>query len=310
MLASIHDEEGETTMTAAETRWGPGANAEAIQAWDGPLFDRFLRFRHIVTTGLGAHGEKALELYPPESGQRVLDVGCGFGDTTQRIAELVGPEGEAVGVDAAARFIEAATAEAAEGGVANVRFAVADVETTRFEERFDQAFSRMGTMFFANPVWALRNVREALVPGGKLVMVVWRRRIDNDWLYRAQTIVERIVERPEEYDEPTCGPGPFSMADADTTSEVLVSAGFADVALQRCDLPILIGNDVDEALDLVMNLGPAGEILRLAGERAAHLHGEVNAALRDGLAEYVGSDGKVVAPASTWIVSATVPAAS
>ena len=73
-------------------------------------------------------------------------------------------------------------------------------------------------MFFANPVWALRNVREALVPGGRLVMVVWRRRTDNDWLYRAQTIVERIVERPEEYDEPTCGPGPFSMADADTTS--------------------------------------------------------------------------------------------
>ena len=58
------------------------------------------------------------------------------------------------------------------------------------------AFSRMGTMFFANPVWALRNVREALVPGGALAMVVWRRRIDNDWLYRAQTIVEGIVERP------------------------------------------------------------------------------------------------------------------
>ncbi len=294
-------------MTTAETRWGTGANAEAIQAWDGPLFDRFLRFRHIVTTGLGAHGEKALELYPPKPGQRVLDVGCGFGDTKQRIAGLVGAEGEAVGVDAAARFIEAARTEAAESGVANVRFAVADIETTPFEQRFDQAFSRMGTMFFANPVWALRNVREALVPGGRLVMVVWRRRIDNDWLYRAQTIVEGIVERPEEYDEPTCGPGPFSMADADTTSEVLLSAGFADVALHRTEIPILIGNDVDEALDLVMSLGPAGEILRLAGDRAAHLHGEVNTALRDGLAEYVTADGTVVAPASTWIVSATAP---
>jgi ubiquinone/menaquinone biosynthesis C-methylase UbiE len=309
MLASGRDEEGET-MTAADTRWGPDANAEAIQAWDGPLFDRFLRFRHIVTTGLGAHGEKALELFPPKPGQRVLDVGCGFGDTTQRIAGLVGAEGEAVGVDAAVRFIEAARAEADEAGVANVRFAVADIETTSFDERFDHAFSRMGTMFFANPVWALRNVREALAPGGRLVMVVWRRRIDNDWLYRAQTIVEGIVERPQEYDEPTCGPGPFSMADADTTSEVLLSAGFADVTFQRCDIPILIGNDIDEALDLVMSLGPAGEILRLAGDRAAHLHDQVNAALRDGLAEYAGPDGKVVAPASTWIVSATAPGAS
>jgi SAM-dependent methyltransferase len=294
-------------MTAADSRWGSSANAEAIQAWDGPLFDRFVRFRHVVTSGLGAHGERALELFPPQPGERVLDVGCGFGDTTQRIAGLVGPDGEAVGVDAAENFIEAARREADEAGARNVRFAVADIETTRFEERFDRAFSRMGTMFFANPVWALRNVREALVPGATLAMVVWRRRIDNAWLYRAQTIVEGIVERPEEYDEPTCGPGPFSMADADTTSEVLQHSGFVDVSLRRCEIPILIGNDVDEAIDLVMSLGPAGEILRLAGDRAAHLHDEVIAALRAGLAEYAEPDGRVVAPASTWIVSATAP---
>lgn len=292
-------------MTSAETRWGTGANAEAITAWDGPLFDRFVRFRHIVTTGLGAHGEKALELFPPQPGQRVLDIGCGFGDTTQRIAGLVGPEGEAVGVDAAANFIEAARREAQAAGVENARFAVADVETTRFEERFDRAFSRMGTMFFSNPVWALRNVRDALEPGGLLTMVVWRRRIDNDWIYRGQTIVEGIVERPEEHDEPTCGPGPFSMADADTTSDVLQRAGFADVSLRRCDIPILVGTDVDEAIDLVKSLGPAGEILRLAGERAAHLHDEVDTALRDGLSEFAQPDGSVVASASTWIVSAT-----
>jgi SAM-dependent methyltransferase len=291
-------------MTAADSKWGEGANAEAITAWDGPLFDRFVRFRHIVTSGLGAHGEKALELFPPQPGERVLDVGCGFGDTTQRIAGLVGPEGEAIGVDAAANFIEAARSEAQEAGVENVRFEVADVETTRFAERFDRAFSRMGTMFFANPVWALRNVRAALPSGGLLTMVVWRQRTDNDWLYRAQTIVEGFIERPEEPDEPTCGPGPFSMANADTTSGVLLSAGFTDVTLHRCDIPILVGNDVDEAIDLVMSLGPAGELLRLAGDSAAHLHGEIDAALRAGLSEFAQADGTLVAPASTWIVSA------
>jgi ubiquinone/menaquinone biosynthesis C-methylase UbiE len=290
------------STTASEQQMS--ANDEAIRAWDGPLYDRFVRFRETVTTGLGSHGEEALRLHPPMPGQRVLDVGCGFGDTTQRIAGLVGASGEAVGVDAAPRFIEDAIRETGEAGIANARFLVADVQDgLGAEQGFDTAFSRFGTMFFASPVAAMRNVRRALVPDGRLLMVVWRRRIDNDWLYRAQTIVEGIVARPEEYDEPTCGPGPFSMADADTTSEILKLAGFSDIAFQRCDIPITIGADLDEALELVMALGPAGEILRLAGDRAAHLHGKVEAALREGLAEFA-ADGELLAPASTWIVTA------
>lgn len=294
-------------MSTTETRWGAGANAEAIAAWDGPLFDRFVRYRHIVTTGLGAHGERALALYPPVAGQRVLDVGCGFGDTTQRIAGLVGAEGEAVGVDAAPRFIEVAEAERREARVDNARFMVADVETAALDERpFDLAFSRMGTMFFANPVAALRNVRRALVGGGRLVMVVWRRREDNAWLHLPQRIVESIVSRPDEHEEPTCGPGPFSMAGADTTSDILLRAGFADVTLHRCDLPILVGRDVDEAIEMAKALGPAAEILRLLGERAEPIMPRVDAALREGLEPLVGEDG-LWATASTWIVAATAP---
>jgi SAM-dependent methyltransferase len=296
-------------MSTPETRWGPGVNAEAIEAWDGPLYDTFVRFRHIVTRGLGAHGDAALRLVPPQEGQRILDIGCGFGDSTQQIAELVGPMGEAVGVDAAERFIETARAEADEAGVANTRFLVADVQTTKFDGPFDMAFSRMGTMFFVSPVAALRNVREALMPGGKLVMVVWRRREDNLWMYRAQQIVEGIVQKPEEYDEPTCGPGPFSMANADTLTDILVHSGFVDISLTRSDLDMASGTTMDEAVDLVMSLGPAGEILRLQGDRAAHVHGQIDAALREGLAEFLRDDGEVWAPASTWIVTASRPMA-
>jgi ubiquinone/menaquinone biosynthesis C-methylase UbiE len=280
------------------------ANAEAIEAWDGPLYDRFVQFRHLLAAGLGVHGEEALRLAPPRPGERVLDIGCGFGDSTQRIAELVGSSGAALGVDASPRFIETATREAEEAGIANARFAVVDVETTAFEERFDMAYSRMGTMFFSNPVVAMGNVCAALEPDGRLAMVVWRSREDNEWVHRAQTITERLVRKPEEYDEPTCGPGPFSMANADTTSAILLSAGFEQVSMRRCDLPIQIGRDLDEAVDLVMSLGPAGEILRLAGERAAHLHEPVVAALREGMAEWAGPEG-VIASASTWIVTAS-----
>jgi hypothetical protein len=97
------------------------------------------------------------------------------------------------------------------------------------------------------------------------------------------------------------------MAGADTTSDILVHSGFEDIALHRCDLPILIGSDVQEAMDLVMALGPAGEILRLWGDRMAHKHDEVRTKLHEGLSELEGPDG-VLATASTWIVSATAPA--
>ena len=293
-------------MTTQDTSWGTSPNAEATEAWDGPLYDRFLQYRHLVVDALGPHGEAALERVPPAPGDRVLDIGCGFGDTAQRIAGLVGADGEVVGVDVAPRFIETATREAAEAGVENVTFEVRDVQFDPLGEDYDVAFSRMGTMFFASPVAALRNVRTALRPGGRLVMVVWRRREDNEWMYRAQTVVEALVPSNEESDEPTCGPGPFSMVNADTVSEILKFAGFEDISLHRCDLNVLLGRDLDEAIAINLAIGPAGELMRLAGDAAAPLLPRIDAELRAALAEFVTDDG-VYAPASTWIVTARAP---
>jgi SAM-dependent methyltransferase len=284
------------------------SNEVAIEAWNGVLFDRFVRFRHIVTTGLGAHGIQGLRLHPPRPGDRALDLGCGFGDTTRQLAGLVGPGGEAVGVDAAERFVDAARREAAEEGIANARFLVADVQACELGGGFDYAFSRFGTMFFAQPVVALRNVRKALAPGGRLCMLVWRRKPDNEWLHRAERVVERFLTRPEATDEPTCGPGPFSMADADTTTDILVRSGFEDISLHRCDFEITIGADLDEAVDFVMALGPAGELIRLTGTQAAGHRSNIVASLREALAEVRGPNGtRVSAPASSWIVGARSP---
>ncbi len=283
------------------------SNVEAAEAWSGPLFDRFVSYRDLVSDGLGAHGEEALRANPPNRGDRVIDLGCGFGDTSRRIAGLVGDSGSVLGVDVAPRFVDAARNEAEQADIGNVDFLVADVQVASFEDRFDYAFARFGTMFFANPVVAMRNVREGLAPGGRLCMVVWRRKLDNEWLHRAEKVVEDYLEEPEESEEPTCGPGPFSMAGADTTSDILLGAGFEDVALRRCDIPIRIGRDLDHAVEFVMSLGPAGEVIRLAGDEAETVKPKIERALREALAEFEGPDG-VIAEASTWIVSAKAPA--
>ena len=282
------------------------SNREAAEAWSGPLFETFVRFRDLAINGLGAHGEMAMAAHPPRPGDRVVDLGCGFGDTTQRLAGLVGEDGEALGVDVSEPFIEMAREEAEQAGTANVRFAVGDVQATEFGEGFDYAFSRMGIMFFANPVQALRNVCQALAPGGRLCAVVWRRKLDNEWVHRAEQVVEQYLDHPEETDQPTCGPGPFSMANADTVSEQLKIAGFEEIALRRCDLPLKIGNDLEHAVEFNMALGPAGEVLRLWEDRIDEIRPKVAAELREALAGFETPDG-FYAPASTWIISARAP---
>lgn len=277
-------------------------NDEAIRAWDGPLFDVFETFRPELVNTLALHGERAFALHPPAPGDRVLDIGCGFGDTTRRLAELVGPGGEAVGIDAAPRFVETASAECAD--VPGVRFVVADPQgEPGLGGPYDAAYARFGTMFFANPVVALRNVGRALKPGGRLTMVVWRRKLANEWTHRAERIVKSYVERPEDSDEPTCGPGPFSMADADTVSDILVHAGFEDVALHRVDLDMVFSS-LDRVVAMTMAIGPGGEVLRLLGERADHARPQIERDLREGMTEFQRPDGSVHAPSSTWVVSA------
>jgi SAM-dependent methyltransferase len=282
-------------------------NVEATEAWNGPLFDIWFEHREVLTDGTRGHGERALSLEPPSEGDRVLDIGCGLGETTVRLAELVGPSGHAHGVDVADRMIAIAIEEAENLGLGNVTFATCDVEATTFEQTFDYAFSRMGTMFFANPVVALRNVRAALAPGGRLNMVVWRHKPDNELFRRAELVVAEYLEEPEESDAPRCGPGPFSMANADTVTDVLKHAGYEDIRLARQDLPYKVGNDLDEAIAVNMSIGPGAEVLRMWGDRVEDVRPKIAADLRAALADLVVDGGAVFAASSTWAVTARVP---
>ena len=282
------------------------ANEEAVEAWSGVLFDRWARYRDVLAVSIHEFSDVAFDLCRPQPGERVLDVGCGLGETTRSLAELVGPTGEAVGIDAGERFVETATAEAAEAGAGNVSYMTGDVQVADMGSGFDLAFSRFGTMFFASPVAALRNVRSSLRPGGRLCMVVWRSKLANEWLYRGELVVEKYLERPEETDEPTCGPGPFSMANADTTSDIVTAAGFTDVSLRRCDISYLMGRDMDQAMEVVMAIGPAGELIRLAKDDAEKIRPQLERELREAYADLEREDG-VWAEASTWIVTGANP---
>jgi|GEM_PF-23422 ubiquinone/menaquinone biosynthesis C-methylase UbiE len=278
------------------------SNEEATAAWNGVLFDKFERFRDVLTNGFTRHSDAALERHPVASGWQVLDVGCGFGDVTSRLARAVGSRGVACGVDVAARFVDWARADAKRAGLENAQFLRADVQADRLGGPYDVIFSRFGVMFFASPVAAMRNLRRALKPGGRLCMVVWRKREDNPWVHVAEKVVRDLVPERHDTGEPTCGPGPFSMSSADVTGDILQHAGFSHISFERNDAPVCIGRDVDQAIEFAMSLGPAGEVMRLAGDEGDKQRPAVMAALRAALARYVQPEG-VVMPSSTWIVT-------
>jgi hypothetical protein len=165
-------------------------------------------------------------------------------------------------------------------------------------------------MFFMNPGVALLNIRRALKPGGLFTQIVWRKREDNPWLHGAELRVREIVPvvAPEDSDALHCGPGPFSMAGPDMVRAMMQGTGYRGVTFARYDMDICIGRDVDEAVEFAMALGPASEIIRLAGNAGERLRPRMVKAPRATLAKFQRSDG-VWGPSSAWIISARNPAA-
>jgi hypothetical protein len=153
-------------------------------------------------------------------------------------------------------------------------------------------------------------MRRALRPGGELTMIVWRRREDNPWVHEAELRVREIVPvvSHEDTAEVHCGPGPFSMAGPDMVSTMLRIAGFDRIAFERFDTDICIGRRLEDAVEFAMALGPAGEIIRLAGEAGESRKGEVVAALRQTFAPHLGDEG-VTMPSSAWFITARNPEA-
>ncbi len=282
------------------------ATSPYIDFWNEVLVPKFVRWKHILVDGLTLHSEAVFPTLEVRPGDRVLDAGCGFGDTAIRLARIVGPAGSVLGVDCCDAFLEHGRREAAASGVENVTFMAEDVQTCRFEPVHDFCFSRFGTQFFENPVAGLRNMRRALKPGGVMTMIVWRSLTENPWLGLPKQVILRHLPPPGD-DARTCGPGPFSMADPEPVPRQLEIAGYRDIRVERVDAKVLVGRDLDEAVAFQLALGPAGEIYREAGDLATQRHETIVAAFKEALEPFL-TPGGVMMDSSSWKVTARNPA--
>lgn len=273
--------------------------------WNNVLVAKFERFRNVLLDGLSYHSQVPLAKLELQRGAKALDVGCGWGDTAIELAKMVGPSGSVLGIDCCDPFLDKGRADAKAAGLINVKFECADVQTYAFKKEFDFCFSRFGMMFFANPVAAMRNVRSALKPGGRLMFITWRALDQNPWCAIPKQVVLDFLPPPGEEAE-NCGPGPFSMASTEVVTAQLNAAGFQDIAFERIDGPVMVGSTVEQALQFQLAIGPAGEIFREGGTEAERRRAEIERALSGALARYA-QDGKVVMPSSSWTITARNP---
>jgi SAM-dependent methyltransferase len=278
---------------------------ESVACWNEILTPKWVRFRHLLSGNGKLHSDTAIPHFNIRPNSRVLDIGCGFGETCLELGRLVGAGGEVLGLDCTSAFLDVATRERDAARAHNVRYELGDAQVHPLvESHYDVAFARFGVMFFQSAVRALRNVHRALVPGGKVCLVVWRSLADNPAWSIAKDVVSELLPPPGE-NARTCGPGPFSWADEETDRAMLAAAGFHEVPLfERIDADICVGRTIDEAIDYQMLVGPSGEIVREAGEEGRRRLPEIRERLATKLRSHVQPDGGVYLPSSTWMIAA------
>ena len=160
-------------------------------------------------------------------GQSVLDIAGGAGEPSLTIAGTVGPEGSVTCTDGVAQMVEAARAEGQRRGLSNVQFRQCLADSLPFAHNsFDVVVSRLGVMFFPDPVAAVREMLRVLKPGGRVALAVWGKSEVNPFCYLVTQVMEQHVQSPAVDPD---APNAFRFAEPGKLAGVMTEAGAIDV---------------------------------------------------------------------------------
>jgi SAM-dependent methyltransferase len=244
---------------------------------------------------LRAHHEHLRAAYGINPGEDVVDIGCGTGLTTRDAARAAAP-GRVVGVDVSEPMLDRARQLTAADRLENVRYELGDAQVHQFEPAgFDVALSRFGTMFFCDPAAAFANIAAALRPDGRLVVLVWQRREDNEWALAIDAALGEAAQPTQP------GADPFSLGDAEATAGILERAGFEGMHFADVHEPVLYGHDLDAALAFVRGFQDTSAALASLSDGEAARTVE---RLREMLAAHYRTERGVVLDARSWLITA------
>ena len=274
------------------------ANADQIAYWNDVAGAKWVRNQARLDRLMAPLTEALLQAAAPRRGERALDVGCGCGDLSLRLATALGRHGHLAAIDVSRPMLaHAAARESAPsaGDRAPIDWIEADASRHGFAPSADLVASRFGIMFFDDPSGAFANLRRALAPGGRCAFVAWRGRAEVEWMQRPLEWLAPVLQIPDFSDGE---PGPFGLADAARTRLVLEGAGFTGVTADKLDSALVVGADLDDAVAMLSETGPAAGTSR---EAEPAVQAEARRLLRLHLADHVSADGAVRLRAACWI---------
>lgn len=224
---------------------------------------------------------------------RVLDIGCGAGQTTSEAARIA-VEGHALGVDISSEMLEVARRRAAEAGLRNVAFEQGDAQRHAFPVAgFDLCISRFGVMFFADLAAAFANIARAMRPGARLVWMVWQAQERNEWTGAIRRALAPATALSADAVKA------FSLGDPAIATELLSTAGFVEIDFADVQEPVFYGPDVDTAFDTVIDLYSVNDALARTDEAPDN----VLQRLRGVLEAHMTPEG-VLFDSRAWIITA------
>jgi SAM-dependent methyltransferase len=272
-------------------------NAAQVAYWNGAMGERWTREQIAIDRAFASLTIRLLERASLRSGERVLDVGCGCGVTTLAAADDVGPKGAVLGIDISAPMLARARERSA--GRAHLAYLEADASTYAFEPTCDVVLSRLGVMFFGDPVAAFSNLRSALRPGGRLVLLCWRPAAENEWVrVPLEVAIQHVAPEPPPGPNE---PGPFALGDPARIERILGEAGFASLSITPFDPEIVLSEQgLDPAVQFAMTAGPTSRLLREVSDEAKD---RVRRALETAMRPLLAGD-RLVLGGATWLVHA------
>ena len=279
------------------TRHESSVNAAQIDYWNATAGETWALFQEQLDRQIAPLGLEGLRVLAPATGERVIDIGCGCGQTSLDLARRVGSNGHVVGVDISAPMLDVARHRPLSGSAMRPEFREVDAQSVDLGHAvFDAGFSRFGVMFFSDPIAAFAKIRRSLKPRGRLGFVCWRPLSENTWMLAPLNAALPFLPAPPPADP--LAPGPFALSDAGRVRSILRDAGFGSVTIEPFDA-IIGSGDIEQTLELTLEVGPLGAALRENPQQKSN----VADAVRKVLTHYATPAG-VLMPAAVWIVLA------